>query len=149
MSSFISRNGLAALFFLGLLTFAISSLVGSDGEDGVLMSAARDFTGEAEAEPKVKKSAEPVESEEVAAPAELAGPAEVEGEFYDDAALIDSAAGYDPSPNPETGENSDGDEVMILPEGSAGYAAGKAPRVGEVAANGDVVISISDDADDE
>ena len=137
MDTFLSRNGLISLIFLGILAFAISNLVGSDNEDGLLMKAARDFTGEAEVEPP-KKSAGP--KKEAAAPdavesAEVVEPSQTEGEFADDATLIDNAAGFNPSPNREITPDSERDEVMVLPE----------TAVGELTPEGYEVISTSED----
>ena len=133
--------------------FGISSLVGSEGEDGLLMKAARDFTGESET-----NEVEPVrEVAAPAAPAPAASEPPAEASFYDDADLIDSASGNKPSPNFGSSKTStsESDEVMILPPSPArssparsspssapapAPAPGQAPAAGMRVGNGEPIV---------
>ncbi|MXO91188.1 hypothetical protein [Pontixanthobacter aquaemixtae] len=136
MSSFLSRNGLVALVALGIIMFGVSHLVGSEGEDGVLMRAAKDFTGE--------ETEEAVEAPKPAQPAEVAAPAApppspvVEGDFYEDNELIDAAAGFDPTPTDNTEQKSEleSDEALIISQTDA--------KPSGVADQGNAVVNIND-----
>ena len=156
MGSFISRNGLVALFCLGVMMFGISSLVGTDGEDGLLMKAAKDFTGGSEADESGSEEAQPAP---VAAPAP-APPAPAQttsnSEFYDDAELIDPASGFNPSPDgdPSPQSSTRTDEAMILPSPPPSAApaqqdSGGEPAAGMLVGNGNPVILDGDDEHDE
>ena len=152
MGSFITRNGLAGLFFLGLMMFAISNLVGSEGEDGLLMKAARDFTGGAEEEAEVASQPAP---KTVPAPAPSATTKPTSNaEFYDDAELIDTASGYDPTPDvdPDPKSQSESNEAMILPSpppqtASQSGSNDSEPVAGMRVGNGDPIILDRDDDD--
>ncbi|MDN3647111.1 hypothetical protein QWY75_12940 [Pontixanthobacter aestiaquae] len=124
MGSFISRNSLASLFFLGLIMFGISQLVGSEGEDGLLMRITKDFTGEAEKTP-AKANPAPV-----AAPVQTAPDvAEPDAGFFEDSDLIDRAEGFNPAPtlDPGSGNNAT-DESILLPPEALPQPVGPAPR---------------------
>ena len=136
MSSLLSRNGLVALIALGVIMFGISHLVGSEGEDGVLMRAAKEFTGE---DLEATETPEAEQADEVVA-APVAPPAPViEGDFYEDNELIDSASGFDPTPTDGNEEKSelDSDEALIISESKA--------TPSEVADQGDVVVIVDND----
>ncbi len=124
MGSFISRNGLASLVFLGLIMFGLSRLVGSEGEDGLLMKISKDFTGENEAQ--VADEAKPATAVQSEAAAPQANPPI--SEFFEDDELIDTAEGFDPSPTTKpSASNNDDDEAMIVQQSNASQSVQTRP----------------------
>lgn len=147
MGSFISRNSLAAMFFLGVMMFAISSLVGSDGEDGFLMKTARGFTGESADEGNTQAAVQPAPAPVTPTPVSIE---EADSSFYDDADLIDPASGFNPSSitDPSAGPEAEPSEVLILPGPPKEGNRDAVPAAGMLVGSGGPVLPRSDDEDD-
>src|SRR5687768_3196327 len=91
MRGYMFRNRWLALLFVGLTLAAVTRLVGTEDERGVLDEAARELLAQKKNADRVMATPTPVktDTEEVAI------------EFTPDEELIDPAAGEDPTPPDE------------------------------------------------